>query len=46
MADTQTILAMVLSITAGLMIWYILRFRQNRRMNNLEDLEEDLESFL
>ena len=39
-ADTQTILAMVLSITAGLMIWYILRFRQNRRMNNLEDLEE------
>ena len=40
MADTQTILAMVLSITAGLMIWYILRFRQNRRMNNLEDFEE------
>ena len=40
MADTQTILAMILSITAGLMIWYILRFRQNRRMNNLEDLEE------
>ena len=40
MADTQTILAMVLSITAGLMIWYILRFRQNRRMNNLVDLEE------
>ncbi|MED5257547.1 MAG: hypothetical protein VYD82_03035 [Candidatus Thermoplasmatota archaeon] len=40
MADTQTILAMVLSITAGLMIWYILRSRQNRRMNNLEDFEE------
>ena len=40
MADTQNILAMVLSITAGLMIWYILRFRQNRRMNILEDLEE------
>ena len=40
MADTQTILAMVLSITAGLMIWYILRFRQNRRMNNLKDFEE------
>ena len=40
MADTQTILAMVLSITAGLMIWYILRSRQNRRMNIFEDLEE------
>ena len=40
MADTQTILAMVLSITAGLMIWYILRLRQNRRMNIFEDLEE------
>jgi len=40
MADTQTILAMILSITAGLMIWYILRLRQNRRMNVLEDLEE------
>jgi hypothetical protein len=39
-ADTQTILAMILSITAGLMIWYILRLRQNRRMDNLEDLEE------
>ena len=40
MADTQTILAMILSITAGLMIWYILRLRQNRRMDSLEDLEE------
>ena len=40
MADTQTILAMILSITAGLMIWYILRLRQNRRMNIFEDLEE------
>ena len=40
MTDTQTILAMILSITAGLMIWYILRLRQNRRMNILEDLEE------
>ena len=40
MADTQTILAMVLSITAGLMIWYILRLRQNRRMNIFEGLEE------
>ena len=40
MADTETILAMILSITAGLMIWYILRLRQNRRMNILEDLEE------
>ena len=40
MADTQTILAMILSITAGLMIWYILRLRQNRRMDDLEDLDE------
>lgn len=40
MADSQTILAMILSITAGLMIWYILRSRQNRRMNIYEDLEE------
>ena len=40
MTDTQTILAMILSITAGLMIWYILRSRQNRRMNIFEDLEE------
>ena len=40
MADTQTILAMVLSITAVLMIWYILRLRQSRRMDNLEYLEE------
>jgi len=38
--DTQTILAMILSITAGLMIWYILRLRQNRRMDDLEDLDE------
>ena len=40
MVDTQTILAMILSITAGLMIWYILRLRQNRRMDDLEDLDE------
>ena len=40
MADSVTILAMILSITAGLMIWYILRLRQNRRMNIFEDLEE------
>ena len=40
MVDTQTILAMILSISAGLMIWFILRVRQNRRMNILEDLEE------
>ena len=40
MVDTQTILAMILSISAGLMIWFILRLRQNRRMNILEDLEE------
>ena len=40
MVDTQTILAMILSISAGLMIWFILRLRQNRRMKILEDLEE------
>jgi len=40
MVDTQTILAMILSISAGLMIWFILRVRQNRRMNILEGLEE------
>ena len=40
MADTQTILAMILSISAGLMIWYILRLRQNGRINILEDLED------
>ena len=40
MVDTQTILAMILSISAGLMIWYILRLRQNGRINILEDLED------
>ena len=40
MADTQTILAMILSISAGLMIWSILRLRQNGRINILEDLED------
>ena len=40
MADTQTIVAMILSISAGLMIWYILRLRQNGRINILEDLED------
>ena len=40
MADTQTILAVILSLSAGLMIWFILRLRQNRGMNILEGLEE------
>ena len=31
---------MILSISAGLMIWYILRLRQNGRINILEDLED------
>ena len=40
MVDTQTILAVILSLSAGLMIWFILRLRQNHRMNILDDLEE------
>jgi len=37
MADTQTILAVLLTISAGLLIWYILGLRQKRRMNDSED---------
>ena len=37
MADTQTILAVLLTISAGLLIWYILGLRQKRRMIALED---------
>lgn len=37
MADTQTILAVLLTISAGLLIWYILGLRQKRRMSALED---------
>ena len=37
MADTQTILAGLLTISAGLLIWYILGLRQKRRMNDSED---------
>lgn len=38
MADTQTILAVLLTISAGLLIWYILGLRQKRRINGSEDL--------
>tara|TARA_B000000475_G_C15767390_1_gene353757 strand:- start:17 stop:241 length:225 start_codon:yes stop_codon:yes gene_type:complete len=38
MADTQTILAVLLTISAGLLIWYILGLRQKRRMSDSEDL--------
>ena len=34
MVDTQTILTVLLTISAGLMIWYILGLRQRRRLNN------------
>lgn len=34
MVDTQTILTVLLTISAGLMIWYILDLRQRRRLNN------------
>ena len=37
MADTQTILAGLLTISAGLLIWYILGLRQQRRMSDSED---------
>ena len=37
MADTQTILAVLLTISAGLLIWYILGLRQKRRMSDSED---------
>ena len=39
MADTQTILGALLTISAGLLIWYILGLRQKRRMSDSEDLE-------
>ena len=38
MADTQTILAVLLTISAGLLIWYILGLRQKRTMSGSEDL--------
>jgi len=38
MADTQTILAVLLTISAGLLIWYTLGLRQKRRMSDSEDL--------
>ena len=37
MDDTQTILAALLTISAGLLIWYILGLRQKRRMSASED---------
>ena len=37
MDSTQTVLAVLLTISAGLLIWYILGLRQKRRMNALED---------
>ncbi len=40
MADTQSILAVLLSISAGLLIWYILRLRQKRRRGDSQDLDD------
>ena len=37
MDDTQTVLAVLLTISAGLLIWYILGLRQKRRMSAFED---------
>ena len=37
MDDTQTVLAVLLTISAGLLIWYILDLRQKRRMSASED---------
>ena len=37
MDETQTILGVLLTISAGLLIWYILGLRQKRRMSALED---------
>lgn len=37
MADTQNILEVLLTISAGLLIWYILGLRQKRRISALED---------
>ncbi|MEE3303307.1 MAG: hypothetical protein VX191_00305 [Candidatus Thermoplasmatota archaeon] len=40
MADTQSILAALLSISAGLLIWVILRLRQKLRMSNANEIDE------
>ena len=37
MADTQTILGALLTISAGLLIWYVLGLRQKRRMSASKD---------
>ena len=37
MDETQTVLAVLLTISAGLLIWYILGLRQKRRMSASED---------
>ena len=37
MDSTQTVLAVLLTISAGLLIWYILGLRQKRRMSASED---------
>ena len=37
MDDTQTVIAVLLTISAGLLIWYILGLRQKRRMSASED---------
>ncbi|MEK9909677.1 MAG: hypothetical protein VW498_04875 [Candidatus Thalassarchaeaceae archaeon] len=37
MADIQNILEVLLTISAGLLIWYILGLRQKRRISALED---------
>ncbi len=37
MANTQNILEVLLTISAGLLIWYILGLRQKRRISALED---------
>ena len=37
MDDTQTVLAVLLTISAGLLIWYILGLRQKLRMSAYED---------
>ena len=44
MVDTQTILTVLLTISAGLMIWYILGLRQKRRLNN-SDGSKDYNGF-
>ena len=37
MDDTQTVLAVLLTISAGLLIWYILGLRQKARISASED---------